>query len=88
MEYLKGYTKNTLKGISFSAYLNMCEALGNEYIDYNTTKYAYPMIQHQKTGEYALQVNDKSYLDVEYQAKLVDESVMDTDGWFEQIEAG
>ena len=84
MKYLKGYTKNRLKGISFSAYITYTEALGGDFVDSNTTKYLYPMIEHPVSGAFALSVSEEyeQYLDEGYEEELVTTETMTTDGWF------
>jgi len=84
MKYLKGYTKNRLKGISFSAYITYTEALGGDFVDSNTTKYLYPMIEHPVSGAFALSVSEENeqYLDEGYEEELVTEATMTIDGWF------
>ena len=86
MNYLKGYTKNRLKGISFAAYITQCDVLGTAFVDSNTTKYLLPLIEHPTLGTFALEVSadNQQYLDADYIEELVAQATMDADGWFVQ----
>ena len=82
MQYLKGYTKSRLLGISHESYCNSC-------VDYdlnNVTKYKYRLIQHPTSGEYALEVKDKTFLpELPFWDKLVNAKIMELEGWFEEV---
>lgn len=84
MNYLKGYTKNRLKGISFAAYITQCDTLGTPFVDSNTTKYLLPLLEHPTLGTFALEVSadNQQYLDADYIEELVAQATMDADGWF------
>ena len=78
MQYLKGYTKARLLGISHESYASSCQ----DYDLSNVTKYMYPLIQHPITEEYALVIEDKSYLpEPPFWSQLVDEETMISEGW-------
>jgi hypothetical protein len=82
MQYLKGYTKARLLGISHETYCTSC-------VDYNinnVTKYSYRLIQHPVNSEYALEISDKTHLpELPFWNQLVSKEVMETDGWFNEV---
>ena len=84
MKYLRGYTKNRSKGISFSSYITYTETLNGVFIDSDVTKYLYPLIEHPVSGAFALAISEEheQYLDEGYEEELVTEATMTTDGWF------
>jgi hypothetical protein len=89
MKYLKGYSKNRLLGISFSAYLSQTEALHGVFDSANQTKFLLKLIEHPlNLSVCALEVKpeDEQYLDEDYQAELVDYDTMNGMGWFTPLE--
>ena len=84
MNYLKGYSKNRLKGISFCAYITLCDALGTAFVDSNATKYLLPLIENPTNGAFALEVSaeNQQYLEEDYIPELVSQVTMTADGWF------
>jgi hypothetical protein len=85
MKYLKGYSKNRLLGISFSAYLSQTEELHGAFDASNETKFLLGLIEHPLTnGTYALEIKPEyeKYIDSDYQTELVEYSIMNGMGWF------
>jgi hypothetical protein len=88
MNYLKGYSKNRLKGISFAAYITQCDTLGTPFVDSNTTKYLLPLLEHPTLGTFALEVSadNQQYIDADYIEELENEAEMTAAGWFAEEE--
>lgn len=84
--YLTGYTKARLLGIAHETYVTECNVKGNEYYGICETMYSYELIKHPTLDEYALKIEDETYLPSVFISRLVDFGTMSTNGWFAEQE--
>ena len=92
MKYLKASSIETnvarqrarLLGINGECYIFQCNEAGNPHYPDCQTSYKFMMITHPVTNEDALCVDDDSLLIGIHQNKLVEQEVMELEGWFER----